>query len=284
MRIGIFDSGLGGLTVLRRLLSSLPDCTFAYFGDTAHLPYGSKSPQAIQSLTEAAACFLESQGIDVLVIACHTASAWAGQRVKRTLSIPVFDMITPTLELVKASSYQGAIGVLGTRAMIRSNVYPSAVQELGSRQVISLACPLFVPLIEEGLVQEPVCKLILRTQLESLKTASAETVVLGCTHYPILLPQLREELPLCHEWIDPAQAVANAITTKWCLPYQVAPTNSALETLDSLERSLRRLTHCWVTDDPAHFMQMSATFLGRPVQKVQLVDPVAISKSVATIR
>jgi glutamate racemase len=271
MRIGVFDSGLGGLTVLRELLWHFSDCTFLYFGDTAHLPYGSKSPETILSLTENAVQFLEHQGIDALVIACHTASAWAAPRIRRVLSVPVFDMVTPTLQTVQSSICGGPIGILGTRAMIRSNVYPSALQALGSRQVIAQACPLFVPVIEEGLIHDPVCRSILQAHLEPLRKASVETVVLGCTHYPALLPQLKEELPSCLEWIDPAQAVARALRTHVLVSLESNLVPHTEASAGSHTTSLAERLHCWVTDDPAHFLHMSGAFLGVPVPGVQLV-------------
>lgn len=273
MRIGVFDSGLGGLTVLRELLHQFPDCTFLYFGDTAHLPYGSKSPETIRSLSEIAAHFLAAQGIDALVIACHTASAWAASAIRQRLSIPVLDMIGPTLETIRTSSLKGPIGILGTRAMIRSQVYPAALQQIGARRVISQACPLFVPVIEEGLMDNPICQSVLQSHLEPLRNAFVESVVLGCTHYPILLPQLREQLPSCLEWIDPAQAVARSLRS---LRGSAPSSSTAFQSPSVLthhRESLQRLYHCWVTDDPAHFMQMSAVFLGAPVPRVQLMGP-----------
>lgn len=265
MRIGVFDSGLGGLTVLRALMIALPEAEFFYLGDTAHLPYGSKSPETIQKLSLAASTFLVDQGIDALVIACHTASAWAASRIQQSFRLPVFDMIGPTIRRIEQSSYQGAIGILGTRAMIQSGVYQNLLQDLGPRVVISQPCPLFVPLVEEGYSLHALSHEIARAHLYPLQNENVDTVVLGCTHYPALLSALKNVLPNVREWINPAETLAKELSI-FCDPYEEKQP-SIMEAQD-----LPRILKAFVTDDPTHFMEMSSLFLGMRLSEVEWIS------------
>jgi glutamate racemase len=263
MRIAIFDSGLGGLSVLKAIGLRLPEAQFLYFGDTARLPYGSKSPSTIQSYTLLAARFLAQMNPDAVVIACHTASAWAADLVRNSLSIPVFDMIGPTIRKVICSARTGAIGVLGTRAMIGSNVYQNLLKQT-NRPVRVQACPLFVPIVEEGLVDHAVSDLMAATYLGEFRRDQVNTVILGCTHYSALQIPLKRAMNSDVEWIDPAEQVAEELACHLGHPQILGPAFQS-ESLDLHIESV------FVTDDPMHYRGKGAEFLGQALQKIQFV-------------
>jgi len=204
--IGVFDSGLGGLTVVREIIKQLPDQSVVYFGDTARTPYGTKGTKAIQNFSVNNAKFLESVGADVIVIACNTASAVALKEVKQAVKVPVLDVVTPAVDEVVARERQ-KVGVIGTSATVRSQVYERLINKIKPKiKVFQQACPLFVPIVEEGSENRPETKIIARRYLNRLKLRNIDTLVLGCTHYPFLRRHIQSEVGSNVKLIDPAQA------------------------------------------------------------------------------
>lgn len=191
--IGIFDSGLGGLTVLKVLAKNFPGESFIYLGDIARLPYGNKSPETIRKYGDQILRFLKSQGVKAIVIACNSASSvYLGE--KSFEGIPLLNVIEPG---ARAAILQGdsAIAVLGTSATIRSHAYGETIRKLSpSRKVLEIACPLFVPLVEEGVVGNEITDLVIKRYLHEVKAQGISTVILGCTHYPVLAADLRKYL------------------------------------------------------------------------------------------
>jgi glutamate racemase len=187
--IGVFDSGIGGLTVLKALATHFPEEHFLYLGDTARLPYGTKSPETIRKYSEQVMNYLVSRQVKALVIACNTASSQVAETEWK--SIPVYTVIEPGGEKALRETSSGKIGVLGTRATIQSQMYPQFIKALAKEvsrevEVFSQACPLFVPLAEEGLVDDPITNLIAFRYVQPLVAQGIDTLILGCTHYPLL--------------------------------------------------------------------------------------------------
>lgn len=187
--IGVFDSGIGGLTVLKALATHFPEEHFLYLGDTARLPYGTKSPETIRKYSEQVMNFLVTKKVKALVIACNTASSQVPETEWK--NIPVYTVIEPGGEKALRETVNGKIGVLGTRATIQSQMYPEFITALAKEvtrevQVFSQACPLFVPLAEEGLIDDPITNLISFRYLQPLLSQGIDTLILGCTHYPLL--------------------------------------------------------------------------------------------------
>jgi glutamate racemase len=205
--IGIFDSGLGGLTVAKEIMKQLPDYRVVYFGDTARTPYGTKSPGLIKKYSLENANFLLNKGAEVIVVACNTASAHAVDNLRRSVSVPVFEVVTPAVQQA-VDQTQGSIGVIGTRSTISSGVYESKIGELAPDiRVNSASCPLFVPLVEEGWSDRPETGTIAKQYLRPLRLSHVDTLILGCTHYPFLRSAIREAIGESVNLIDPAAAV-----------------------------------------------------------------------------
>lgn len=211
-RIGVFDSGVGGLTVVRHVLGYVAGGELLYLGDTARVPYGSRSPETIRRYTQELTYFLREQEVELIVVACNTISAVAVDVVRQCAGdIPVVDVLEPTVELALQRT-QGRIGIVGTRATIASGVYQQLLQQRsqGAVHVWGQACPLFVPLVEEGWIDHPVTQQVAREYLEPLQRAGIDTLILGCTHYPLLLPVFRRLLPECC-LVEPGEAVAQRL-------------------------------------------------------------------------
>lgn len=211
MRIGVFDSGVGGLTVLRELLRNCPEHSTIYLGDTARVPYGTKSPQTVKRYAALNADFLLRAGIDLLVVACNTASAFAIDELA-SLPVPVFGVIEPGARLAAEHAPSGRIGVLGTSGTVRSGAYERALRSLRSDlQIHAIACPMFVPLAEEGWTTGPIARATAETYLAPWirnRAAAPEAVILGCTHYPLLKSVIQEVLGPEIHLIDSAEAMA----------------------------------------------------------------------------
>ena len=187
--IGVFDSGIGGLTVLKELLDHLPAESFIYFGDTARVPYGTKSGDTVRRFSRENVQFLLERGVKSIVVACNTASAEALQMLKREFSVPIVGVIEPGVHAAVEASENGRIGVIGTAATVRSGAYQAGIALLrGEADVTAAPCPLFVPLAEEGWVDHPVTEMVAREYLEEFRSRDIDTLVLGCTHYPLLKP------------------------------------------------------------------------------------------------
>lgn len=208
--IGIFDSGVGGLTVARAIMEKIPGHDIVYFGDTAHTPYGTKSPETVIGYTVKNIEFLLSQGAGVIVIACNTASSVATAQVLKRFAVPIFEVITPAVELALNSSKNFRFGVIGTRATVTSGVYEKKIIERQpAAKVYSIACPLLVPLVEEGWLRKPETAMIIKKYLQPLKTRQIDALILGCTHYPLLKVVIQRKIGRRVHLIDSSISVAD---------------------------------------------------------------------------
>jgi glutamate racemase len=197
MALGVFDSGVGGLTVYRELAKAFPDTDLIYLGDTARVPYGNKSPDTIvRYATECAAMLVNRHHVDALIVACNTISSYALGDLRAEYGVPVFGVIEAGAERAIELSQNKQIGVLGTLATVRSGAYIKALQELDSSAIVhQRACPLFVPLVEEGIFTGEIAHLTAKMYLDELANSGIDTFLLGCTHYPVLAPLLKEIYP-----------------------------------------------------------------------------------------
>lgn len=185
--IGVFDSGVGGLTVAREIIRQLPNEKIIYFGDTARVPYGSKSKENIIRYSRQIIRFLRSKNVKAIVVACNTASAIALEEIRPEIDIPIIGVVKPGAKVAAANTRNKRIGIIATEATINSNIYTDVIHENDKEiTVFGKACPLFVPLVEEGLLEDSVTDEIARRYLEELKTKDIDTLILGCTHYPLL--------------------------------------------------------------------------------------------------
>ncbi len=187
MPIGVFDSGIGGMTVVREIMRQLPNERIIYFGDTARVPYGSKSKETVTRYSKQIVRFLRSQHVKAIVVACNTASACALEELERDTDIPFVDVVRPGAKVAAQTTQNGRVGVIATRATIGSDIYTTYIRRINPDiQVIGKACPLFVPLVEEGLWQDPVTDEIATRYLSELIDIDIDTLILGCTHYPLI--------------------------------------------------------------------------------------------------
>ena len=249
--IGIFDSGVGGLTVLREIMQVLPQEDTLYFGDTARVPYGTKSPETVTRYASEIAAFLVKRDIKLLVVACNTASAVALPTLKRQLAIPVVGVIEPGARRAVEVTRSGRIGVIGTAGTIRSSAYTRAIKRLRPDiEVLTRSCPLFVPLAEEGWTDNHVARLTAETYLHELKEAHVDTLVLGCTHYPLLKPMIADvmgqQVTLVDSAAETARTVAAILADKGLLRPPAEKGNHSY----------------YVTDIPAGFVRVGNRFLG----------------------
>ncbi|MFT7519342.1 MAG: glutamate racemase [Kiritimatiellia bacterium] len=260
MRIGVFDSGIGGLTVLSELEKALPNHDLLYLGDTARVPYGTRSPQTVRRYASRVASYLYQEGVDLLVIACNTATAHALddlQRAASTVGVPVFGVIEPGVKTALAAHSTGAIAVLGTEGTIRGGAYQRALHDaLPDLEVHSIACPLFVPLAEEGWIDGEVPQLVAERYLGHLR-GKVDTVILGCTHYPLFKPVISRVLPGA-TLVDSAQATAESVRLLLAAS-RSAPSNPGKREF-------------LVTDHVERFCRVGEIFLQRPPEPVTWVD------------
>jgi glutamate racemase len=280
--IGVFDSGFGGLTVLRALIERLPDARFAFLGDTARLPYGSKSQRTVARYASESAQFLvREQGAEFLVIACNTASALALDAIKEAVPVPVLGVIEPGADAARAASSTGDVLVIATEATVHSHAYAAACEARGLR-ALEKACPLLVPLVEEGWTEHPVTKQVIDVYLNELRAEAAakgmkpDTLVLGCTHYPLLRPLIERAVQGEIAVIDSAESAARAAVAL-CGVRGVAPSFSKAAKAES--KRMGRISNqsstevrCFATDSVEKFERLGSRFLHRPVGKVELVD------------
>lgn len=253
--IGVFDSGIGGLTVVRALLDRLPDQDIIYLGDTARTPYGSKSAATIIKYSLKNTEFLLRQGARFIVIACNTASSYAFQAVRDQFQLPVFEVIGPGARLAVHRSKRLRIGVIGTRATIASGVYEAKIkQENPQAQVFTACCPLLVPLVEEGWIRKPETTMIVRKYLHPLKTRQIDTLILGCTHYPVLRQAIQRKIGARVTLVDSAEAMAEQIAAFVGTPPPV----------QTQQWSGHRLT-IFVTDVAEQFRKTAQLILRHPV-------------------
>src|SRR5262245_46099785 len=249
--IGVFDSGVGGLTVLRTLEAALPGESFVYLGDTARVPYGPKSKETVVRYGIEAARFLEKHGVKRIVVACNTVSSVAMDEVLAEATVPVIGVIVPGAKRAVKVSKGGRIGVIGTRGTIASDAYPRAILELrAGTVVISQPCPLFVPLAGEGWTDHAVTREIAETYLAPLREAKVDTLVLGCTHYPLLKDTIGKVMGKDVALVDSAESVAAEVR------------ESLGDDRAEQENGARQF---YVTDAPAPFLAIAERFLGRQV-------------------
>jgi len=185
--IGVFDSGVGGLTVAREIMRQIPNERLVYFGDTARVPYGNKSKETVTKYSRQIVRFLQTQKVKAIVVACNTASAYALEEIEKELDIPVIGVVKPGARVAAEATRNQKVGVIATAGTIQSHIYTDYIQGIQSDiQVIGKACPLFVPLVEEGLLEDPVTDEIATRYLNELKDIDIDTLILGCTHYPLI--------------------------------------------------------------------------------------------------
>jgi glutamate racemase len=265
--IGVFDSGFGGLTVLKALLEVIPEADFLYFGDTARLPYGSKSVDTVARYAVESSHYLESHGAQLLVIACNTATALALDRITAATHLPVIGVVEPGADSAAAGSKNKRIVVIGTEATVSSHAYSKALAARGMRTT-EKACPLLVPLVEEGWVEHPVTSQVAGIYLGEAfqgEFEDADVLVLGCTHYPLLKPLLHSVAPAHVRIVDSAESTARAVASRL---------RALLPQIDDGEderRAQPRLKF-FATDSVEKFQRLGQRFLGRSIEGVQHVD------------
>jgi len=258
--IGVFDSGIGGLTVVRALMERLPFEKIVYLGDTARVPYGVKSPDTITQYATQIARFLLQKEVKLLIIACNTMAAVAYQSVKTLSPVPVLDVIEAGARSAIEETRSKQIGVIGTPATINSNAYARAIhRQAPDIRVFSRACPLFVPLVEEGWLNHPVTRLTAEEYLRPVMAEHVDTLVLGCTHYPLIKPLIQEIVGPDIRLVDSAEAMAN-ITA-----HLLSEAN-----LGNPERNPPEYRF-YVTDVPYHFQTIGESFLGRTLSHVEII-------------
>jgi glutamate racemase len=257
--IGVFDSGFGGLTVLRELRKALPAANYHYFGDTAHLPYGAKSVRTVAKYAISAAHFLEQQGIEMLVVACNTATALAFDDIRAAVKVPVVGVVEPGAQRAATISKTKKAVVAATEATVASHAYLRALERLGV-EATEKACPLFVPLVEEGWVEHRVTEEVAHIYMDEVfqdGARDADVLVLGCTHYPLLRPLLRKVVPARVEIVDSAESTAARVVELL-----------GKDRGQGQPGDLR----CYATDSVEKFRRLGGKFLGCPIENIELVD------------
>lgn len=270
--IGVFDSGVGGLTVLRALLDRIPDAHYLYFGDTARLPYGSKSAATVAHYAVGAVRYLQDHGAELLVIACNTATALALDEIRAAAGVEVIGVVEPGAHAATAASRNRKVVVIGTEATVSSHAYRRAL-EARSVMAREMACPLFVPLVEEGWLEHPVTEQVARIYLSeafSEDAGDADVLVLGCTHYPLIKPLLRRVAPGHVKIVDSAESTAEDVACYLGEQAKTGPPRSSPET-QNVELGASNLKF-FATDSAEKFRKMGTRFLGLPVEDVVHVD------------
>jgi glutamate racemase len=261
MKIGVFDSGVGGLTVLRALLKHIPESDYLYLGDTARLPYGAKSKATVARYATSSARHLTEQGAEFLVIACNTASALALDAIREAVEVPVLGVVETGANAADASSTTRDVLVVATAATVESHAYAAACEGRRMR-AIEKACPLLVPLVEEGWIEHPVTAEVLRIYLAELMEQARgaklnpDTLVLGCTHYPLLRAQIEKAVPGSLRVIDSAEVTAEQVAGM----------------LGVAKDGRRGKTRFFATDSVRKFRALGSRFLGQEIGEVELVD------------
>ncbi len=259
--VGIFDSGLGGLTLVKAIRKLLPYENLIYFGDLARLPYGTKSPSQIRAFSVENTQFLLEHGVKALVIACNSSASAAGRHVRNHFKhLPIVDVIEPAVHEALTRSKNLRIGMIATCATVESGMYEKFLKAGQSRvRVFSKACPLFVPLVEEGMWDDAATDLMIRRYVAPLVRKRMDTLILGCTHYPLLIPALKRFLPKSIHLVDSAMPTARKLE-KMLLQKKIKNPG----------RRKGRLT-LFVSDKPRQFTLMGQRFLGEPLSRVSVV-------------
>ncbi len=260
--IGIFDSGIGGLTVVRQMHRVLPNENIIYLGDTARVPYGTKSPSTVVRFAGEDTQFLLQQNVKAVVVACNTASAWALPALEQRFAVPVFGVIIPGACAALEKTRSGRIGVIGTNATVRSQAYSKAIlARCDTAQVFTRACPLLVPLVEEGWNDHPVTRRVLKEYLAPLLRERIDTLVLGCTHYPLLKEAIHHVTGGKVALVDSAESCAHYVQERL----------AALKLL-SRNRRHRGTIQPFVTDEVERFDELAARFLGQKTEPAWRID------------
>jgi len=254
--IGVFDSGVGGLTVVKEIRKCLPQVGVAYLGDTARLPYGTKSEETVIKYSLKNIAFLTHFQVQMIVIACNTASSYALPTLKKQLSIPTLGVIKPGVDMALKSTKNKRIGVIGTEATIRSRSYEREIKKRGSYEVFSQSCPLFVPLVEEGITNGNIAHSVAQFYLEGLKKKDIDTLILGCTHYPLLQGVIAETLGEKVSLVSSAKAVAQAVKRE----------------VEERKINGKGTLMFFTTDTPERFARVGRLFLGKTFNGVKLVE------------
>ncbi len=257
--IGVFDSGIGGLTVLRALLKELPSESFVYFGDTARVPYGNKSPETVLRFSRENVQFLMDEGVKFVVVACNTASAEAVPIIESEFSVPIVGVIKPGVRAAVRKSKSNKIGVIGTAGTIRSEAYQKGIRELEPGAMVNASpCPLFVPLVEEGWTDSPITEMIAETYLKDYRREAIDVLVLGCTHYPLLHDVIGRVLGPDVALVDSAVETAREVRER---------IHAAGLQSDSGKGELS----IYLSDIAPNFTEVGERILGRPIQDVRLL-------------
>ncbi len=259
--IGVFDSGIGGLTVVKEVMRILPNEDIYYFGDTARVPYGNKSPETVTKFSFQNTRFLISKDVKAIVIACNTASAFSIDSVRSNFSIPVIGVIEPGAYAAARETKSGKIGIIGTEGTIASRAYEKAIKKiLPNAEIFGYPCPLFVPLVEEGWAGSKVSYLVAEEYLAPLKKAGVDTLVMGCTHYPLLKKVVRDVMGPDVSLINPAEETAIDL----------------MQALDqhNLQNELRSRSQYryYVSDNADKFSKVGGNFLNRSVFNIDKID------------
>jgi len=259
--IGIFDSGIGGLTVVKKLLSFLPNESIIYFGDTARVPYGSKSDDTVIDYTRQDINFLISKNVKLIVAACNTASSVALDKLRKSYKIPIIGMIEPGAESALKRTKNGRIGVIGTYATVSKKAYSKEIHRRNREiEVFEKACPLFVPLAEEGWLKHKATYLIAEEYLAELRELRIDTLILGCTHYPLLSEVIQEVIGQGVSLIDSGTASSSFVKNELDKLAQHSP------------HAAKSFHEYYVSDLPAKFKHVSEQFLGQPIENLQKIE------------
>ncbi len=251
--IGVFDSGIGGLTVVKEILKQLPDEDLIYLGDTARVPYGTRGKETITKFALELTNYLLKKDVKVLVVACNTISATCLKEIQDISPVPVLGVIEAAAYNAVETTKNNAIGVIGTNATISSGVYEKEIKKINPKiKVVSIACPLFVPLVEEGIINEKATELIAQKYLSQFKSTQIDTLILGCTHYPVLQKVIQKVLGKKIKLIDSAKPLAKKLKT--------------LLIEKKLESKSKTKDEYFVTDAPQRVYNVSQNFLGKTLK------------------
>ncbi|MDD5680466.1 MAG: glutamate racemase [Candidatus Omnitrophica bacterium] len=259
--IGIFDSGIGGLTVLKEINKILPNESIAYFGDTARVPYGTKSKETVIKFSVQDADFLMDLDVKMIVVACNTASSVSLDILKRRYDIPLVGVIEPGARKAASATNKMKVGVIGTKATVSSGVYEKEVKSFNPGiRVVSVSCPLFVPLVEEGWLAGAVTKEIAKTYLAPLKKSNMDVLILGCTHYPLLKPVIQDIIGRKVLLVDSAKETAKDVK-------RIIEENGIYKNIK--EKPVHKF---YVSDEPLLFKKIGERFLGRNIECIEKIE------------
>ena len=261
--IGVFDSGIGGITVMKEIVGHLPQEKIIYFADSARFPYGSKSAPIITKFAAGIVKFLIERGAKLIVVACNSASAMALKTLKERFQVPMIGVVEPGARAAVEISKKKAVGIIGTKATIQSDAYQEAIRKLNSGvKVIQQACPMFVALVEEGWVDKEVTRLVAREYLQRFRELDIDVLLLGCTHYPMLKPVIGQFLGERIKLVDSAISCAEEV-------------ERALSEMNLMAASDSKAEHeFFITDLPERFQELGGRFLGTEIKKVTVVEKI----------